>query len=80
MQPSSHKPRKIEQPSTYFVQDRQNKEELTRLTIQDRMVTAAMGGVLPEQPDAPALRRVLDVGCGSGQWVIEAAQAYPTMS
>jgi ubiquinone/menaquinone biosynthesis C-methylase UbiE len=79
MQPPS-KPRKIEQPSTYFVQDRQNEEELTRLTIQDRMVTAAMGGVLPEQPDPTALRRVLDVGCGSGQWVIEAAQTYPNMS
>ena len=69
-----------EQPSTYFVQDRENRDELSRLTIQDRMLTASMGGVLPEQPDPSIFRRVLDVGCGSGSWVIEAAQTYPTMS
>ena len=79
MQPPS-KFRNTDQPNTYFVQDRRNKDELTRLTIQDRMVTAAMGGVLPEQPDPTQFRRVLDIGCGSGQWVIEAAQAYPNMS
>jgi ubiquinone/menaquinone biosynthesis C-methylase UbiE len=73
-------PRKVEQPSTYFVQDRQNEDELKRLMTQDRMLTAAMGGVLPEQPDPGVFRRVLDVGCGSGQWAIEAAQAYPHMS
>ena len=67
-------------PSTYIVQDRKNKKELTRLTIQDQMITAAMGGVLPEQADPTVFRRVLDVGCGTGGWIIEAAQTYPTMS
>jgi ubiquinone/menaquinone biosynthesis C-methylase UbiE len=67
-------------PSTYFVQNRRNQKELTRLTIQDRMVTASMGGVLPEQPDPTVFHRVLDVGCGTGGWVIEAAQTYPEMS
>jgi ubiquinone/menaquinone biosynthesis C-methylase UbiE len=69
-----------ELPSTYFVQDRKNKHELTRLTIQDRMLTAAMGGVLPEQPDTTVFRRVLDIGCGTGGWLIEAAKTYPAMS
>lgn len=73
-------PRKNEQPSTYFVQDRENKTELDRLAIQDRMITNAMGGVLPEQPDPTVFRHVLDIACGSGGWVIEAARAYPTMS
>jgi ubiquinone/menaquinone biosynthesis C-methylase UbiE len=70
---------KKEHPSTYVVQDRQNQQELTRLTIQDQVITASMGGVLPEQPDPGAFKRVLDVGCGSGNWIIEAAKTYPTM-
>jgi ubiquinone/menaquinone biosynthesis C-methylase UbiE len=68
-----------EHPSTYFVQDRENVEELTRMQIQDHLMTASMGGVLPEQPDPTIFGRVLDVGCGTGGWLIEAAKAYPTM-
>lgn len=79
MQDSQNQQKK-EQPSTYMVQDRQNQRELTRLTIQDQMTTTAMGGVLPEQSDPESLKHVLDVGCGTGNWVLEAAQTYPTMS
>ncbi len=68
-----------EHPSTYFVQDRGNVEELTRMQIQDHLMTASMGGVLPEQPDPTIFEHVLDVGCGTGGWLIEAAKAYPTM-
>jgi len=68
-----------EQPSTYIVQGRSNEEELTRLQIQDHLVTIGMGGVLPEQPDPARFQRVLDVGCGTGGWLIEAAKTYPTM-
>src|SRR4051812_5369301 len=67
-------------PSTYMVQDRKNKKELTRLTIQDRMITTKMGGVLPEQTDPTTFSRVLDVGCGIGSWAIDAARTYPMMS
>jgi ubiquinone/menaquinone biosynthesis C-methylase UbiE len=66
--------------STYFVKDRHTREELIRLTIQDQMITTSMGGVLPEQVDPTIFRRVLDVGCATGGWAIEAARAYPTMS
>ncbi|HLI71594.1 MAG TPA: class I SAM-dependent methyltransferase [Ktedonobacteraceae bacterium] len=74
--PSNHH---SEHPSTYVVQDRSNEEELKRLQIQDHLITTHMGGVLPEQPDPARFQRVLDVGCGTGDWLIEAAKTYPTM-
>ena len=44
------------------------------------MLTAKMRGVLPEQPDPKIFKRVLDIGCGTGGWLIEAAKTYPSMS
>jgi ubiquinone/menaquinone biosynthesis C-methylase UbiE len=73
-------PQKQQYSGTYFVQDRENEEELVRIANQDRLVTASMGGILPEQADPSAWRHVLDVACGAGSWVIDAAQAYPEMS
>jgi ubiquinone/menaquinone biosynthesis C-methylase UbiE len=78
-QPNPANPHR-EHASTYFVQDRSNQEELSRLQVQDNMLTRGMGGVLAEQPDPTIFQRVLDVGCGSGSWLIEAARTYPTMS
>jgi ubiquinone/menaquinone biosynthesis C-methylase UbiE len=78
--PASFDPRVNDNPSTYMVQDRKNQKELSRLVIQDQMVTTVMGGVLPEQADPTIFQRVLDVGCGPGGWIIEAARTYPTMS
>jgi ubiquinone/menaquinone biosynthesis C-methylase UbiE len=68
-----------EHPSAYFVQDRSNPEEMARLEIQDKMFTTAMGGVLPELPDPTILRSVLDVGCGTGGWLMETARIYPSI-
>lgn len=56
---------KPEKQSTYVVQDRSSEKELLRLTVQDHMVTAGMGGVLPELPDPTIFHHVLDVGCHS---------------
>lgn len=69
-----------EQPSTYFVQDRANKEEIRRLQVQDQMITASMGGVLPEQPNPTTFKSVLDAGCGTGGWLIEVARTYPNVA
>src|SRR5215472_8965016 len=66
-----------EHPNTYLVQDRGNMDELQRLRVQDQMVTTGMGGVFPEQPDASIFQRILDVGCGTGGWLIEVAKTYP---
>src|SRR5258708_12061123 len=57
--PESHH----EQPSAYFVQDRSNAEELHRLQTQDSLVTASMGGFLPDRPDLTPFRSVLDFRC-----------------
>jgi ubiquinone/menaquinone biosynthesis C-methylase UbiE len=76
---SSPKEPPREHPSTYFVQDRSNKDEMARLEVLDKMLTTSMGGVLLELPDPTILRRVLDVGCGTGHWLIETARAYPTI-
>jgi ubiquinone/menaquinone biosynthesis C-methylase UbiE len=65
--------------STYFVQDKSNQEEMKRLEIQDTMLTTGMGGVLPELADPSQLRRVLDVGCGTGGWLLETARQYPAI-
>lgn len=73
-------PEKREHPSTYVVEDRSNKEELKRLMIQDEMLTKGMGGVFPEQTNPMRFHRVLDIGCGSGSWVIEAARTYPAIA
>jgi ubiquinone/menaquinone biosynthesis C-methylase UbiE len=67
-------------PHTYFVQDQRNKEEMKRLDLQDHMINTGMGGVLPEQPDPACFKHVLDIGCGTGGWLLETASHYPQMS
>lgn len=69
-----------EYPNTYFVPKRSHENELARLQIQDQVVTAGMGGVLPEQQDPASFQQILDVGCGTGGWLIELARQYPMIS
>lgn len=69
-----------EHAGTYFISERFGKEERNRLALQDQMTTAAMGGVLTEHPGPRGIQRVLDVGCGTGGWLIDVAKAYPTIA
>ncbi len=65
---------------TYFVQDnsnRTNKDEFARLQLQGQMLTTSMGGVLPEQTDISTFQHVLDIGCGTGDWLIATAETTP---
>jgi len=39
-----------------------------------------MGGVFPEQPDPSHFQQVLDMGCGTGGWLIEVAKQYPSIT
>jgi ubiquinone/menaquinone biosynthesis C-methylase UbiE len=50
------------------------------LQLQDHLITLTLGGVLPEQPDPTRFHRVLDMACGTGGWLIELAQTFPTIS
>jgi ubiquinone/menaquinone biosynthesis C-methylase UbiE len=68
-----------ERPNTYIVQD-PSYQEIQRLQFQEQMMTLALGGVLPEQIEPMYFRSVLDVACGTGGWLIELAQIYPTIS
>lgn len=43
------------------------------------MITAGMGGVLSGQVNLTHLKHLLDVGCGTGGWLIETAKTYPTI-
>ena len=77
--PEPINPRGQDNPSQYFVEDRSSNPEMIRIMIQDSLVTTGMGGPLSEQPDPAALHRILDIGCGPGGWILEAARMYPHM-
>ena len=61
-----------------YVIDIEVAAETGRLMEQDRLVTHAMGGLFPEQPDDPPnFRQILDIGCGPGGWALDVAFSYP---
>lgn len=65
---------------TYFVQGGATAREIARLQIQDGIITSAMGGALAEQPQPSRFREILDIGCGTGGWLIELARAVSPLS
>lgn len=65
--------------TTYVVQQI-DEDEIHRLWKQDRLLTTRMGGVLPEQSEPTRFSCVLDVGSGTGGWLVETAKTYPAIA
>ncbi|KAK4543141.1 hypothetical protein LTR36_005919 [Oleoguttula mirabilis] len=51
--------------------------EINRLELQHRIWQLSLSGRLNLAPISPTVRNVLDIGCGTGAWVIEFAEAHP---
>nr|BBH93061.1 hypothetical protein KTA_12600 [Thermogemmatispora argillosa] len=66
-------------PGTTYPFNAEDEAELTRLAHQDQLITAGMGGLLPEGLALPDGGSVLDLACGPGGWAIEVAAAFPTV-
>ena len=61
----------------YFI-DQERMEEMYRLARQERIVTAAVGGLLPEKGGTfEGMHDVLDVACGSGGWALDVGEGFP---
>ncbi|QBD79719.1 class I SAM-dependent methyltransferase [Ktedonosporobacter rubrisoli] len=67
------------QQTNSYVIDAENAAEMARLMLQDHMLTQAMGGLFPEQINLTETRRVLDIACGPGGWLLEVMKQYPHM-
>ncbi|GCE45313.1 methyltransferase family protein [Thermosporothrix hazakensis] len=68
--------RRSKQSRTYLI-DPESSAEKARLLQQGRLLTNKMGGYLPEQTDLTRFHRLLDVGCGPGEWVLDLAFEHP---
>ncbi len=64
--------------NSYFI-DIESGAETARLIEQDRLMTEAMGGIFPEQPDLTDVAKVLDLACGPGGWALEVAFQHQDM-
>src|SRR5579859_2341727 len=60
-----------------YFNDPESGAEMARLLEQDRLITAGMGGLSSERSDLAGIGRLLDVACGPGGWVLQAARSYP---
>lgn len=72
----------IDPPSredTYVI-DPESGAEMARLINQDHLVTQHLGGLFPLEVEPSTLDFVLDIACGPGGWVIDAAFAHPDMN
>jgi len=56
-----------------------NNAELRRRRLLQQILNEQIGGVLPPSLDLSRVHRVLDVQCGSGEWIVELARLYPSM-
>lgn len=57
----------------------ESRVELTRLLNLDLPPLKKTGRIFPEQADLSTIHKILDIACGTGEWVIATAKAYPHM-
>ncbi len=62
-----------------YIIDAEQPAETARVFEQSKLFTRAMGGLFPDELDLSSVRRVLDLGCGPGQWAIDVAFLYPEL-
>ena len=63
-----------------YVIDIEQPAETARLIEQSKLFTRAMGGLFPDELDLSGIRRVLDLGCGPGEWANAVASDYPCLN
>src|SRR5713226_5004294 len=67
----------IPRTNTYLI-DPCAGSEIARLMNQSRLLTRSLGGVFPELAEELAnAGSMLDLACGPGGWVLDAAYVYP---
>jgi len=60
-----------------YLSDAENAAEMARLMIQDRLLTQAMGELVPDAIDLSQTYRVLDIGSGPGGWLFDLVGQHP---
>jgi ubiquinone/menaquinone biosynthesis C-methylase UbiE len=61
--------------NTFIVDE--SSAEMTWLLNQDQILTKGMDGLFPESVELSNVKRILDVACGPGGWVLDVARQYP---
>ncbi len=62
--------------NTYIIDTEKYGAETSRLLLQDKLFTQAMGGTLPATYDLTGVTRILDIACGPGGWALEVAYQH----
>ncbi len=63
-----------------YIIDIEQPAETARLIEQSKLFTQAMGDLFPDELELSHVRRVLDLGCGPGEWANAVACDYPQMN
>jgi ubiquinone/menaquinone biosynthesis C-methylase UbiE len=64
------------QSKSGYVVDAENIAEMARLTKQAHMLSENLG-LLPANIEIDKQPRILDIGCGPGEWTLEMARRFP---
>ena len=70
-------PQEHQDNNTSYIIDAENAAEMARLIRQGRTVTQNTGTLFPVYINSSGIRRVLDIGCGPGEWAASVALVHP---